>query len=111
VVKPLAVTINGVTTNFTFDTSGRSALAMGWTPKVITFTAAGASSTINFVSDVSGAGGTLNAGAAIDNVQIVPLGAVTAIAVPVDRSAIGAALLLALAALVLLSRRRGALSR
>ena len=112
VIKPLAVTINGVTTNFTFDTTGRSALNMGWTQKVITFTAAGPSSTINFVSDVSGAGGTLNAGAALDNVRIAPLGAAAgAVAVPVDWAHLAAALLLLVAGAVVLGLRRRELRR
>ena len=69
-IKPLAVTINGVTSNFTFDTTGRSLNNMGWTTQSITFVPVGTSSTINFVSDVSASGGTLNAGAALDNVRI-----------------------------------------
>jgi choice-of-anchor C domain-containing protein len=111
-IKPLAVTINGVTTNFTFDTTGRSGLNMGWTQKVITFTATGPSSTINFVSDVSGAGGTLNAGAALDNVRIAPLGvAGGAVAVPIDWAHLAAALLLTFAGAVVFARRRRAFRR
>jgi choice-of-anchor C domain-containing protein len=107
VIKPLAVTINGVTTNFTFDTTGRSALNMGWTQEVITFTATGPSSTINFVSDVSGSGGTLNAGAALDNVRIAPLGAAGgAVAVPIDWAHLAAAVMIVLAGLLLFKRRR-----
>ena len=30
VIKPLAVTVNGVTTNFLFDTTGKSQFNMGW---------------------------------------------------------------------------------
>jgi len=70
VVKPLAVTINGVTTNFTFDTTGTSASQMGWVRKKIHFVAASTSSTVEFVSDVSGSGSPCNAGAAIDNVKV-----------------------------------------
>jgi len=76
-IKPLAVTINGVTTNFTFDTTGKSGLNMGWVTQSLTFVPVGSSSTINFVSDVSASGGTLNAGAALDNVRIAPLVAST----------------------------------
>jgi len=76
-IKPLAVTINGVTTNFTFDTTGKSGLNMGWVTQSLTFVPVGTSSTINFVSDVSASGGTLNAGAALDNVRIAPLVAST----------------------------------
>lgn len=70
IVKPLAVTIDGATTIFTFDTTGRSIIDMGWTTHGIRFTAIGTSSTIRFVSDVTTSGGTLDAGAALDNVQI-----------------------------------------
>jgi choice-of-anchor C domain-containing protein len=70
VVKPLDVIINGQTTSFTFDTTGKSAVNMGWTTQTISFTAASSSSTINFVSDVRPSGGTLNAGAALDNVRV-----------------------------------------
>ncbi|MBK7470168.1 MAG: choice-of-anchor C family protein [Betaproteobacteria bacterium] len=70
VIKPLAVTIDGVTTNYTFDTTGRGAFTMGWTTKSLNFTANSTSSTIRFESDVSAAGGSLNAGAALDNVRI-----------------------------------------
>ena len=105
VIKPLAVTVNGATTNFTFDTTGRSGLNMGWTRQTLTFVAAGTSSTINFVSDVSAAGGTLNAGAALDNVAIAPLAA-TSSAVPLDWAQWGAMLLLLASAAWSLRRRR-----
>ena len=105
VVKPLAVTINGVTTNFTFDTTGRSALNMGWTTHSVQFTATGASSTIDFVSDVSALGGPLNAGAALDNVQIAPVGAVATLAVPLGHAHYAAMLLIALAAIGVYYRR------
>jgi choice-of-anchor C domain-containing protein len=75
VIKPLAVTVNGVTRQYTFDTTGKSQFNMGWTTKSFTFVAGGASSSIGFVSDVSPSGGSLNAGAALDNVQIVQLNA------------------------------------
>jgi choice-of-anchor C domain-containing protein len=101
VVKPLAVTINGVTTNFTFDTTGRGQFDMGWTTKNLTFVATSNTSTINFVSDVTAAGGFLNAGAALDNVRITPIAAV-----PLDWAQWAAAVLLALGGLVFLSRRR-----
>ena len=111
VIKPLAVTINGVTTNFTFDTTGRSLFAMGWTTKSLTFVASGTSSTINFVSDVSASGGTLNAGAALDNVQIGAASVlVAAAAIPLDWAHLAAAAMLTLAALAWF-RRRNALTR
>ena len=103
VIKPLAVTINGVTTNFTFDTTGRSQFNMGWTTHTLTFTATGASSTINFVSDVSASGGTLNAGAALDNVRIAPLG--PTLPIPLGWAHWAAMLAVALAAFCVLRMR------
>lgn len=70
VVKPLAVTVNGVTNNYTFDTTGKSQFNMGWTRITFKFVASSTTSTISFVSDTSGLGG-INAGAAIDNVIVV----------------------------------------
>jgi hypothetical protein len=56
---------------------------MGWTTHTLTFVADDLSSTILFVSDVSASGGTLNAGAALDNVRIGPPSpAATAVPVP-----------------------------
>jgi choice-of-anchor C domain-containing protein len=106
VIKPLAVTINGVTSNFTFDTTGRSLNAMGWSPQSINFVATGTSSTVNFVSDVSAAGGTLNAGAALDNVRVTPLAASTAANVPLDWSHWAAILAIMIASGTLMLRRR-----
>jgi choice-of-anchor C domain-containing protein len=70
VIKPLAVTIDGVTTNFTFDTTGRNRFNLGWVRQKISFVATSSTTTVNFVSDVRPSGGTLNAGAAIDNVRV-----------------------------------------
>jgi choice-of-anchor C domain-containing protein len=103
IIKPLAVTINGTTTNFTFDTTGKGQLNMGWTTHTIVFTAASASSTINFVSDVTPSGGTLDAGAALDNVSIFPL----ATDLPLGWAHWAAAALLALCGVALLWRRGG----
>ena len=69
VVKPLAVTVNGVTRNYTFDTTGKGQFNMGWTRITFKFVASSTTSTISFVSDTSALGGT-NAGAAIDNVVV-----------------------------------------
>ena len=41
VIKPLAVTVNGVTTNFTFDTTGATGTNMGWVTRSVQFTATG----------------------------------------------------------------------
>ncbi|TMH60024.1 MAG: choice-of-anchor C family protein [Betaproteobacteria bacterium] len=70
VVKPLTVTVAGVTQTCTFDTTGKSQFNMGWTHKHFRFVATSTSTTINFVSNVSGLGGLDNAGAAIDNVNV-----------------------------------------
>jgi choice-of-anchor C domain-containing protein len=107
VIKPLAVTINGVTTSYTFDTTGQSGLNMGWTTKTLTFTATATSSTINFVSDVTASGGTLNAGAALDNVQIAAPGVVgTPQSVPLSWAHIAAALLIGIAFVLMRGRFR-----
>jgi choice-of-anchor C domain-containing protein len=71
VIKPLAVTVNGVTTNFFFDTTGKSGFNMGWVRKNIDFVASGSTSTVNFVSDVSASGGPCDAGAAIAHVRVL----------------------------------------
>ena len=70
VIKPLAVTVNGVTSNFVFDTTGKSAFNMGWVSKSIDFVASGSTSTVNFVSDVSASGPPCNAGAVIAHVRV-----------------------------------------
>lgn len=70
VVKPLAVTVNGVTHNYTFDTTGKSQFNMGWTRIRFFFLATSPTSSISFMSNVSGLGGLDNAGAAIDNVNV-----------------------------------------
>ena len=72
VIKPLAVTVNGVTTNFLFDTTGKSAFNMGWVIKNIVFVASGSTSTVNFVSDVTASGPPCNAGAVITKVRVDP---------------------------------------
>jgi choice-of-anchor C domain-containing protein len=105
VIKPLAVTINGVTTNFTFDTTGKKAGNMGWTTHTLTFTASSATSTLNFVSDVTASGGTLNAGAALDNVRITAQGAASA-SVPLDWAHWAAAFLIAVTSLAYFVRRK-----
>ena len=111
VVKPLAVTINGVTSNFTFDTTGSSGSNMGWTTRTITFVANSSSSTINFVSDVSAAGGSLNAGAALDNVRITAVGAVAALTpVPLSWAHWLAAMMIAIASVSIFLRRRSRIS-
>jgi len=70
VIKPLDVTINGVTTHFDFDTTGKSQFNMGWTKHHVSFVATGTTSTLTFVSDVTASGPPCNAGAALDNVRV-----------------------------------------
>src|SRR5262245_39727032 len=69
-IKPLSVTVAGTTHNYTFDTTGKSYLAMGWVTHTFTFVATGLSETINFVSNV---GIPSFAGAALDNVSVIPI--------------------------------------
>lgn len=78
---------------------------MGWTRHSLTFTASGTSSTIAFVSDVTGTG--TNAGAAPDNDTITAQGAATAAAeIPLPWAHVGAALLVLLGAAGPARRRR-----
>jgi choice-of-anchor C domain-containing protein len=105
-IKPLTVTVGSDVHSYTFDTTGKSGTAMGWTTQVFTFVATSSSATISFLSDVSAAGGTLNAGAALDNVRIIPLAAGVAIAAVPLTWAPGMAAALLLAATLALRRRR-----
>ncbi|HEY1328769.1 MAG TPA: choice-of-anchor C family protein [Casimicrobiaceae bacterium] len=109
-IKPLTVTVAGTTHDYTFDITGHDATNMGWTTQTFTFVATASSETIDFVSDVTAAGGTLNAGATLDNVRVAPLGAGTASLVPVPLSWAqwAAALLLALGGAWVIGRRRRA---
>jgi choice-of-anchor C domain-containing protein len=101
-IKPLTVTVDGVTQNYTFDTTGATGADMGWTTHSFTFVATSTSATINFVSDI----GSGNAGAALDNVSILPPGPGDAIiAVPIDGAGWLAAAMLALAGALALRRR------
>jgi choice-of-anchor C domain-containing protein len=53
--------------DFTFDTTGKSTTAMGYVGRQFTFVAAGATSTLSFVSSTAGA-----AGPVVGNVQVLP---------------------------------------
>lgn len=81
-----------------------SQFSMGWVTHAMAFVATGASSTINFVSDVGPSGGTLNAGAALDNVRVAPLGGGTPVPLSWGQSA---AMLLLIASGTWYLRRRG----
>jgi choice-of-anchor C domain-containing protein len=82
VVKPLTVTVAGTTHNFMFDTTGATLEDMNWTTKSIGFIATSTSTTLAFVSDTTGLGGSGNAGAALDNVRLGPGTAAPAIGLP-----------------------------
>jgi choice-of-anchor C domain-containing protein len=100
-IKPLRVTVAGVTQNYTFDTTGETLgnVASFWVTKNFNFVATGPSSTIAFVSDTTGVG--VNAGAVLDNVRISLL----ATDLPLDWAQWAAALFI-LCAAALLARRR-----
>ena len=67
-VKPMRVSAAGQQTDFTFDSTGKTGKQMGWTSRSWTFTADGASTTLEFRSlTVSPQTGY---GAAIDNVVV-----------------------------------------
>lgn len=101
-VKPLTVTVDGVTQSYTFDTTGHNGANMGWTTHTFTFVATSTSATINFVSDI----GSGNAGAALDNVSILPPGPPDAVVqVPINDVGWAVALMLALAGALSLRRR------
>lgn len=103
VVKPLTVTVAGVTQNYTFDTTGKTASNMGWTTNAFTFVASSTSSTLSFVSNI---GFVTNAGAAIDNVSVDPI--VVAAPIPLDWAQWLAALLIVFAGAAILRKRRRA---
>ena len=81
---------------------------MGWTTKTLTFVAASNSTTINFVSDVTLSGGTLNAGAALDNVRITQIAATP---IPLDWAQRVVAILLLLTGAILIKRRSAGVAR
>lgn len=72
-IKQLSVNV-GANGLYTFNTSGASASAMGWTHYSTTFTAVGAATTLSFASNSRGAYGP-----ALDNISVT---AVTAVPEP-----------------------------
>ncbi len=79
VIKPMRVSADGQSRDFTFDVTGRSALDMGWTPMSWLFTADDTSATLQFLSLTETLGLTEGWGAALDNVSVL---AVNPIPVP-----------------------------
>lgn len=72
-VKTLVVTAGPVTRRFTFDVSGRSRSAMGWTPQTLDFVAAASSTVIAFARLDGGASAWW--GPAVDDVSVTEAGA------------------------------------
>ena len=70
-VKPMRVSADGLFQDFTFDTTGRSALNMGWTSMSWLFTADDTSATLQFLSLTETLGLTEGWGAALDNVSVL----------------------------------------
>ncbi|HTS22703.1 MAG TPA: choice-of-anchor C family protein [Casimicrobiaceae bacterium] len=80
-IKPLTVTVAGVTQNYSFDITGHSDPSMGYVTQSFDFVATGTSSTLQFTSDT---GTDCCWGAVIDNVTVVLLAAPSASPVPLD---------------------------
>jgi choice-of-anchor C domain-containing protein len=66
--KRLQVSAAGKKTEFTFDGTGKTRQAMGWVNKSWDFTASADETTLEFLSLIEG-----DAGAALDNVAVVPV--------------------------------------
>ncbi|TAK20684.1 MAG: choice-of-anchor C family protein [Chloroflexota bacterium] len=65
-VKDVKASAGSTSVTFSFDSSGKTSTAMGWTQKNFSFAAVGASTTLTFASLTGGA-----CGATIDNVSVV----------------------------------------
>ena len=66
-IKPMSVSADGQSQDFTFDVTGRSALNMGWTPMSWLFVADDTSATLEFQSLTTFSGW----GPALDNVSVM----------------------------------------
>lgn len=66
-IKSLDVSVASVSNSYTFDITGHTVAAMGWTQKTFQFTATGSTSTLLFASTDSPAS---NAGPALDNISV-----------------------------------------
>lgn len=71
IMKPMRVSADGQSEDFTFDVTGRSALNMGWTPMSWLFTADDTAATLQFLSLTGTLGLTAGWGAALDNVSVL----------------------------------------
>jgi choice-of-anchor C domain-containing protein len=69
-LKPMSVSADGQSQEFTFDVTGRSALNMGWTPMSWLFVADDSSATLQFLSLTTTIQGW---GPALDNVSVNPV--------------------------------------
>lgn len=73
-IKTMDVIAIGSTTqsqSFSFDITGKTRSSMGWTPMQYTFVADAASTTLQFMSTVTGSNNAW--GPALDNVSVVPV--------------------------------------
>lgn len=71
IIKPMRVSADGQSQDFTFDVTGRSALDMGWTSMSWVFTADDTLATLQFLSLTETLGLTEGWGAALDNVSVL----------------------------------------
>ncbi len=94
-VKSLTAEVGGTSGTYTFDSTGKSRSAMGWTTETLGFTASGSSATLRFTSNTNNAYGP-----ALDNVSV----ALAPVPLPAGAATLGAAFGL----LALLRRRRRA---
>lgn len=94
-VKSLTAEVSGTSGTYTFDSTGKSRSAMGWTTETLGFTASGNSATLRFTSNTNNAYGP-----ALDNVSV----ALAPVPLPAGAATMGGAFGL----LALLRRRRRA---
>nr|AUN35937.1 hypothetical protein [uncultured bacterium] len=76
IIKPMRVSVDGQSTEFDFDTTGKSFTDMGWTQKNWSFVADDAISTLTFQSLTQERGLLQGWGPAIDNVTVTEVSTV-----------------------------------